>query len=200
MPYSHQLTDAEKREILRIARTAIAEWTLSQRLPPGKPHKKTLLEPAGAFVSLHRGNALRGCIGIVEAQKPLYLAVQEMAVAAATRDPRFGPVTSRELDELDIEVSVLGGLEPLGSPADVAIGVHGLSIDQGGARGLLLPQVASKRGWSAEEFLAALCEKARLPDDAWQRDDAVIQRFTAQVFDDDEYPPIDPMALLGEDD
>ena len=199
MPYTHQLTDDEKREILRIARTAIAEWTLSQRLPPGKPHKQTLLELAGAFVSLHRANALRGCNGTVEAAKPLSLVEQEMAVAAATRDPRVGPLTSRELDDLDIEVSVLSGLETVTSPADIEIGVHGLSIDRGGTRGLLLPQVASKREWSPEQFLAAVCDKAGLAADAWQSDDAVVQRFSAQVFGDEEYPAIDPMSLLGDD-
>jgi len=197
MSYSHSLTDDEKRELLRIARTAVREWAYTHRLPPGKPHKESLLEPAGVFVSLHRGKALRGCIGQTEAISPIFRTVQEMAVAAATRDPRFGPVADKELDDITFEVSVLSGFEPISGPADVIVGTHGVVVEAGTRRGLLLPQVAPEQGWNAEELLVNACRKAGLPDDAWQSDATTVQVFTAQVFSEEEYPPVDPMSLLG---
>lgn len=190
------LNDDEKRELLRIARGAVGEWGYTGRLPPGKPHKKALLEPGAAFVSLHRGAALRGCIGTTRAEKPIYQCVQEMAVAAATRDPRFGPVEAEELHELLFEVSVLGPCEPIRAPADVRIGIHGISIVHDQRRGLLLPQVAAKRTWSAEEFLIQACVKAGLPEDGWKHPQAVVERFEAESFDESGFPPIDPMSLL----
>ena len=196
MSYSHQLTDDEKRELLRIARTAVREWNYTHRLPPGKPHKESLLMLGGAFVSLHRGSALRGCIGTIEAAKPIYKTVQEMAVAAATRDPRFGPVTDAEVEKLTFEVSVLSDFAPIKGPDEITIGTHGLVIDLGENRGLLLPQEAPAQGWTAEEFLANVCRKANLDDDAWQVSAATLQRFSAQVFDEVAFPPIDPLSLL----
>jgi len=197
MSYSHPLTEDEKRELLRIARTAVREWAYTHRLPPGKPHKESLLLPAGVFVSLHRGKALRGCIGQTDAVSPIFRIVQEMAVAAATRDPRFGPVDDKEIDDITFEVSVLGPLEPISGPEDLVIGTHGVAIQVGERRGLLLPQVAPAQGWDAEELLVNVCRKAGLPDDAWQGDAATVQRFTAQVFSEEEFPPVDPMSLFA---
>ena len=119
MAYHHSLSDDEKRELLRIARATLREFLSSGRIPPGKPHKQSLLEPAGAFVTLHKGDELRGCIGTTQASTPLYKTIQEMAVAAATRDPRFKPVAEGELPELTIEVSVLGGHSAVASVADI---------------------------------------------------------------------------------
>src|SRR5678815_2828090 len=140
MAYDHSLSDDEKRELLRIARATLREFLHSGRIPPGKPHKDTLLRMAGAFVTLHKEGDLRGCIGTVVETTPLYKTVQEMAVAAASRDPRFPPVREEELADLVIEISVLGGHQPVSAPADIEIGVHGLTIEHGGRRGLLLPQ------------------------------------------------------------
>lgn len=192
-----QYGEDEKQELLRIARTAVREWNYIKRLPPGKPHKQSLLAPAAAFVSLHLGKALRGCIGTTEANQPLYKTVQEMAVAAATRDPRFGPVDDKELERVIFEVSVLHDIEPISGPDEISIGEHGLILDCGSQRGLLLPQVAVAQGWTAPTFLNMVSRKAGLADDDWKRPDAKLSRFQAVVFDEKEYPPVDPMSLLS---
>jgi AmmeMemoRadiSam system protein A len=121
-----------------------------------------------------------------------------MAVAAATRDPRFPPLRPDEIDLIVIEVSVLGDRTPIRDPREIEVGVHGLAISCRGQRGLLLPQVASESGWSAEEFLGRVCGKAQLPVDAWRAPDATVERFTAQVFAETEYPPLDPQEILAQ--
>ncbi len=182
MPYEFLLDDHEKRELLRIARATLKEFLLSGRLPPGAPHRQSMLEPAGVFVSLHRGDSLRGCIGTLAEQKPLYKAIQEMAVAAASRDPRFEPLTLDELALVSIEISVLGPLRRMTHPGDIILGRHGLIVSLHARRGLLLPQVAQQHGFSSDEFLAKTCEKAGLPPDAWQGAEAIVEIFDAQVF------------------
>jgi AmmeMemoRadiSam system protein A len=188
--YSHTLADDEKRELLRIARATLREHSFSGRIPPGKPHRESLLMPAAVFVTLHLGDALRGCIGTTEAEKPLYRAVQEMAVAAATRDPRFTPVGADEVDDLQIEISVIGSSRAIKSPADLVIGTDGVRIESQSHRGLLLPQVAPEAGWDAPTLLARTCAKAGLPDDAWKQPDVTIHAFVAQVFSDHTHPAI----------
>jgi len=186
--YAHTLADDEKRELLRIARATLKEHAYSGRIPPGKPHRESLCAPAGVFVSLHADDELRGCIGTVEASRPLYKAVQEMAVAAASRDPRFPPVTEDELEDIVIEISVLGQARTVRGPDDIVVGVDGLCLDHGARRGLLLPQVATEAGWDAATFLAKTCHKASLPDTAWRDPEAVITAFRAQVFSETTHP------------
>ncbi len=123
---------------------------------------------AGVFVSLHKGDALRGCIGHIEPDQPLSRAVPSSAIAAASTDPRFAPVTTEEMTELQIELSILGPLERIASVGDVEVGRHGLLVERGWNRGLLLPQVAVEWGWDAEAFLSQTCHKAGLPLDAWK--------------------------------
>lgn len=188
MEYAHVLADDEKRELLRIARATLREHAFSGRIPPGKPHRESLCAPAGVFVSLHEGTELRGCIGTVEAEKPLYRIVQEMAVAAASRDPRFSPVGEDEIEDIIVEISVLGAARPVRGPDDVRIGDDGLCIDLGDRRGLLLPQVATHAGWDAPTFLAKTCHKAGLPIDAWRDPAAKVIAFSAQVFSDTTHP------------
>ena len=190
MSYSHQLADDEKRELLRIARATLREHSFSGRIPPGKPHRESLLAPAAVFVTLHLADQLRGCIGTIDEEKPLYRAVQEMAVAAATRDPRFAPVPADEVDDLEIEISVLGTSRRIRGPAELVIGKDGCRVDVQGQRGLLLPQVAREAGWDAATFLVRTCRKAGLPDDAWKASDAQVVAFGAQVFSDKTHPPV----------
>jgi AmmeMemoRadiSam system protein A len=189
MPYRHTLTDEEKRELLRIARATLREYTRTGRIPPGRPHRSSLLAEAGAFVTLRVGGNLRGCIGTQAEDSPLYRTVQEMAVAAASRDPRFSPVTSEEVEDLTIEVSVLGGRERIDTAEQIEIGVHGIAVAHDGRRGLLLPQVASENEWDSETFLARACVKAGLPADHWRNPATEVERFTAQVFDETSHPP-----------
>ena len=125
---------------------------------------------------------LKGCIGSFEAQRSLWETVHEMATAAATRDPRFAPVGARDLGRLDVEISVLSPPRLLRDPADIEIGRHGLEIRRGGARGLLLPQVATDHRLDRETFLSETCRKAGLPPDAWRHPETEIRVFEADVF------------------
>lgn len=189
MEYRHQLADDEKRELLRIARATLREHLDTGRIPPGKPHRESLLTPAAVFVTLHRDHALRGCIGSVEARTPLYRAVQEMAVAAACRDPRFPPLVDEELEQVELEISVLSHARPVRGPDELVIGRDGLVVEAFGRRGLLLPQVAPEAGWDAKTLLERTCVKAGVPADTWQRPDARLTAFNAQVFSERTHPP-----------
>jgi AmmeMemoRadiSam system protein A len=188
MTYEHVLNLDEQKELLRIARTTVKEFLVSGRTPPGAPHKRSLTAPAGVFVSFHEGEALRGCIGTTQESQPIYKAVQEMAIAAATRDPRYRAVRTDELAAMTIEISVLGDRRPMGAPSDIVIGKHGLQVTATSGtrpqRGLLLPKVAVDHGWDAEMFLVRTCEKAGLPPEWWRGNEAHVELFTAQVFDE----------------
>jgi AmmeMemoRadiSam system protein A len=124
---------------------------------------------------------LRGCIGYVIALLPLWQTVMECSIAAATQDPRFVPVQVKELQAIDIEISVLSPLEKVADPETIQVGSHGLVISQHGRRGLLLPQVAVEYRMDRERFLQETCRKAGLPADAWKKG-AEIECFTAFVF------------------
>lgn len=139
---------------------------------------------AGAFVTLRKAGALRGCIGQIEPSDPLGAVVVHCAAAAALEDPRFPPVTDQELPLLSVEVSVLTPLRAVADVDEIEVGRHGLVVARGGRRGLLLPQVAVEWKWSRDEFLAQTCRKAGLPADAWQHG-ASIFVFETQVYDED---------------
>jgi len=187
MTYAHTLAEDESREILRIARATVKEYLLSGRIPPGTPHRPSLVAPAAVFVSFHEGDELRGCIGTTHESSPLFKAVQEMSIAAASRDPRYPPIRLDELAAMTIEVSVLGNRTPIAGPDEVIVGRHGLMVTNravAAQRGLLLPKVAVEHGWDARTFFEHTCEKAGLPAGFWKSGDALIERFTAQVFDE----------------
>lgn len=180
------LTPIEQKELLRIARATLGEYLAVGLIPPGKPHRKSLLEPAGAFVTLKtKRGRLRGCIGTFAATAPLFQAVQEMAVASGTRDPRFPPVAEEELEELELEISVLSPRTPI-EASEVVVGTHGLYITHGHHHGVLLPQVPVEHGWDRETFLTHLCRKAGLPDVAWRDPEARLEAFTAEVFSESD--------------
>jgi len=189
MGYDHVLLDEEKRELLRIARATVREFTRTGYVPPGKPHRQVLCDEASVFVTLHRDGELRGCIGSLQDNTPLYKAVQEMAVAAATRDTRFEPIPEEEVADLEIEISVLGGRKQISAASEIELGTHGLCITKGLVRGLLLPQVAVEHKWDAATFLERVCAKAGLPENAWKDPAATVEVFTAQVFDESQHPP-----------
>ena len=181
-------TEADRHLLLRLAREAIAAYV--GNLPaPAPVMSGALARPGGAFVTLHKHGDLRGCIGHVEAKEPIGRVVPRCAVSAGSSDPRFPPVTSSELDDLDIEISLLGPLEPIAGPADIEIGRHGLVVERGWQRGLLLPQVATEWHWDADTFLAQTCRKAGLTNDAWKHG-ATIWRFEAEVFGEPQRPSV----------
>jgi AmmeMemoRadiSam system protein A len=176
------LTDAEKSELLRIAREAIVCRCQGKPVAECVPSTETLKELRGAFVSLHKKGMLRGCIGTLEARSPLWKCVEEMAQAAAFRDPRFRPVTADELPHLDLEISVLTPFTEIEDPEEIQVGLHGLLIRKGSQGGLLLPQVAAERDWDRITFLQETCRKAGLHPDAWKEKDTTICVFSADVF------------------
>ncbi len=151
-----------------------------RRVPEVSGLSGRLAAPGAAFVTLKKKGRLRGCIGYTEAVAPLFKVVQECAVAAATEDPRFPPVTPAELPSIDLEISVLTPLVPIRAD-EVEVGRHGLMVSHLGRRGLLLPQVPVELGWDRETFLDQTCVKAGLPPDAWRRG-ATLEAFTAEVF------------------
>lgn len=169
----------DRATLLRIARQSIESALSHQRWQPSTPHLR-LLEPRAAFTTLHAGDQLRGCVGYVQAVRPLYLTVAETAVSAALQDPRFAPVTSQELSGLRIEISVLSALRPV-TCDEVHVGRHGLVVTLGSSRGLLLPQVALEYGWDAATFVQQTAFKAGLPPDAVEKG-ATLEAFTAEVF------------------
>ena len=180
------LSDAQQRALVEIARAAVTEAITGQHADAPRPYDLgPLPEATGAFVTLKRDGQLRGCIGTLECTRPLAEEIARVAVSAAREDPRFDPLRQTELDDLDVEVSVLGPLEEIDprDPDAFEIGVHGLVVEQGRRRGLLLPQVATEWGWDRVAFLSHTCTKAGLPADCWQTG-ATVYRFAADVFGD----------------
>ena len=175
------IAERERAGLLAIARNAIARSLgQSASASPDPPAARDLR--AGAFVTLHADGELRGCIGHIGSDRPLSDVVAWCAVSAASRDPRFPPVTAGELPQLDIELSVLGPLEIVNRLEEIEIGRHGPLLESGRRRGLLLPQVATEWGWDAATFLAQTCRKAGLPPDAWPQGGATLYLFDAEVF------------------
>ena len=175
------LTDEQKQLLLRIARRSIESHLTGVVLEqPGDPG---LSKVSGLFVTIKQRGALRGCLGTLEPRGPLAVEVARVAREAATHDPRFAPLDADDWRESSLEISVLGPLEAI-DPADeqaIVIGRHGLVVESGRRRGLLLPQVAVEWNWTREQFLRQTCRKAGLPDEAWQ-DGAMVCRFDADVF------------------
>ena len=180
------LTNEEKHTLLKIARSAIACTLENKTLPPLNFQSETLNRRSGVFVTLRIGENLRGCIGYIEPLFPLAHATQEVAVKAAMEDPRFMPVTSPELNRITIEISVLSPLEELIDTETIEIGKHGLVIDAGYRRGLLLPQVATEYNWDRKQFLKQISLKAGLPPDAWKQKEVKLFTFTVEKFDESE--------------
>jgi len=181
-----RFSSEDRRRLLQEARRAVSDALAGRPAVPAEPEGVLGLH-AGVFVSFHRHGELRGCIGHLDADQPLAAVVARCAVAAATEDPRFAPVSRAELDDCEIEISVLGPIEPIEDAADIIVGRHGLIVEQGWHRGLLLPQVAREQRWDRDTFLARTCAKAGLPGDAWKRG-AKILTFEAEVFSDADAP------------
>ncbi len=180
------LSRADRKKLLSVARVSIDAVLRRKPLPDLKLTESSLTGHQGAFVTLHRDGQLRGCIGRFTAEEPLYRIVSQMAVAAATEDHRFPPVTVPELDKIEIEISVLSPLRKMGDISELELGKHGIYVMKGMRGGCFLPQVADETGWSKEEFLRHCClEKAGLEPDAW-KSDADVFLFTAEVFSEGE--------------
>ncbi|MFC1657903.1 AmmeMemoRadiSam system protein B [Candidatus Omnitrophota bacterium] len=179
------LNQDQRKRLLEIARNSIEHYlSKGRKIELGSPGEPVLSEEYGAFVTLHKHGQLRGCIGNMVGQQPLYLTIRDMAVEAAVGDPRFPALTKDELADVEIEISVLSPLEKIDSPEVIELGRHGVMVRKGLRSGVFLPQVATETGWSKEEFLSSLCaHKAGLSPSAWRDDPSTeIYIFTAEVF------------------
>ena|SRR5579862_504680 len=169
----------ERALLLQLAHDSITS-TLEGRTISLDPPSIHLAEPRGVFTSIYLCGELRGCVGYVLANYPVYRAVAETARAAAFEDDRFPPVTAEEAPQLEIQLSVLTPPRPIRAE-EIEVGRHGLHISWHGRRGLLLPQVPVEHGWDRQTFLEQTCRKAGLPPDAWQKG-ASLEAFSAEVF------------------
>jgi len=174
------LSQEAKTTLLKVARNTLKE-RFNREKEPINTDLPELQEKNGAFVTLHKGNALRGCIGIFTGQGALHSTVASMSLSAAFDDPRFPPLTESELDRIDIEISVLSPLKRIGSVEEIEVGKHGIYLIKGYNRGVLLPQVATEYGWDRETFLSQTCVKAGLNQNCW-KEGAEIYTFTADIF------------------
>jgi hypothetical protein len=175
------LSPEEKTELLRLARSAINQFIREKKIINYNTENLNFLAKKGAFVTLKKKGYLRGCIGFIEPVAPLYQTVIQTSVYAACRDQRFLPVSAEELDDLEIEISVLSPLKKIHDPSLIRVGKHGLVISKGNKRGLLLPQVPVENNWSRETFLKQACLKAGLPPNTW-KSEADIYIFEAIIF------------------
>ena len=179
------ISTAGRAVLLDLARDGIDAAIAGERLPEldetSLPVDVRL--PAAAFVTLREEGELRGCMGRLDEGRACWRNVLSAAANAAVGDPRFAPVVGAERPDLAIEVSVLGPFVELADPADFVPGLHGIVVERGGRRALLLPQVAPENGWGGTEMLSACSWKAGLPQDAWRRPGTRLLVFTALVFD-----------------
>lgn len=175
------LSLADRAALLGIARGAILSH-LGLAPAPSLPSSGPLAQPRGAFVTLHVDGDLRGCLGSFLPDGSLADTVAKMAVAAATRDPRFRAVGAADLPRLEVAVSALAPPRKLEDRRAVRIGKDGLVVTKGFHRGALLPRVAVEHGWDAEQFLRHTCLKAGLPPDAWEEPSALVEAFEAEEF------------------
>jgi hypothetical protein len=193
---SFELSLEEGKFLIQLARRAVNEkLEKGKTIHPPKETPKKLFEQCGVFVtinSLRNGEKeLRGCIGYPYPTSPLVDAVIDSAINAATQDPRFYPLTLKELSKVVFEVSVLTPPAPVEvkNPKEylnkIKVGEDGLIVERGYCRGLLLPQVPIEWGWCEEEFLCQCCIKAGLPPDSWLTKDAKIYKFKAIIFEEE---------------
>jgi AmmeMemoRadiSam system protein A len=179
------LSEEQRETLLRVAREAVE--AAASRLPyEPEADDPELQEPGAAFVTLKKSGQLRGCIGAVEACEPMIESVARMARAAAIEDPRFPPVRPEEVATLTVDISLLSPSKRVTDAMQIEVGRHGLIIEQGANRGLLLPQVATEWGWDREEFLDHTCVKAGLPKGSWRGGACKLYAFEAEVFGETE--------------
>ncbi len=182
-----RLSNPEQNLLLGIAREAVHRHLSSQSLEYPEMPEGGMTKPRGVFVSIHTDRALRGCIGRIHAETPLYETTEECAISAAVADPRFPPLQTAELPKVSFEISAVSPPDQIGAIEGIEVGRHGLMVEQNSLRALLLPQVASLYGWGRIEFLRQTCLKAGLGPDDWKQD-ATVFSFEALVFRETPVP------------
>lgn len=179
------LNKIEQKELLNIAKASIENFVKTGEILEFEVELEALKQRLGAFVTLNKDDQLRGCLGIFSPTSiPLHQVVAEIAIAAASQDKRFNPVTEQELDQLDYEISVLSDLTEIDHWQEIELGKHGVRIEKGFRSGVFLPQVATDNNWDLDKFMGELCsQKAGLAWDCWKQEDTQLFIFTAQVFE-----------------
>lgn len=177
-------------EALKAVRKTLEEVLAGRPAPTLSFADPRFKEHCGLFVTLKKKGELRGCIGLVRGIEPLNQAIGEMAVAAATHDPRFPPVRLNELADIDIEISVLTPMSKVENVSEIKIGCDGLMLQYRGHSGLLLPQVAVEWNWDVEEFLDNLCHKAGLPPGSHLQPGATLLKFSADIFSENSHTSV----------
>jgi uncharacterized protein len=186
------LNDREKEILLEGARKTIVSVFSGQEVErPDYSSYPVLKTHCGAFVTLTEYNSLRGCIGYIIGDQPLFETVCEAAIQASQNDPRFPPVTLQEIKKISIEVSVLSEPFNLNSYDEIEIGKHGLILEEKGRRGLLLPQVPVEHNMNREQFLDAICQKSGFPKNYWRQTQLKLKAFTALVFNEESLSKLD---------
>lgn len=178
------LTQNSKHILLKAAREAVISAVTGDKFTRIETKEPQLLEKCGCFVTIKNKGRLRGCLGVFTADKPLIEMVTQMAASSATNDPRFynDPIESDELDELDIEISVLSPLRETDDPSSLRLGKDGIYIRRGMMSGCFLPQVAEETGWDVEEFLGNCCQgKAGLDYYSWKEPETKVYLFTVEI-------------------
>ncbi len=184
------LTEKQGGKLVNYARDVIESYVCEEEMPE-KPDEEFLERKRGVFVTLRKDGDLKGCIGLPEPQVPLNIAVRDAAISA-TQDRRFPPLEPEEVEDLDVEVTVMSKPERIDvdRPEDyldkIKVGKHGLVIEKGVRSGLLLPQVPEEQGWDCKQYLQGLCEKAGLPTDAWKEKSVTIKCFKGKVFGEEK--------------
>jgi len=186
LPYHQPLTKKEKEELLKIAKISVEKFLKEGKIPQFQPSSQRLKRHQGAFVTLKKEGHLRGCIGHIGEDMPLYEVVSQMAVAAAFYDSRFPPVREQDLPYLEYEISVLSPLKKIRSIDEIKLGVHGVEVVVDDKKAVFLPQVATENNWNLEEFLNHLMLKADLPINYWKENPVDFYIFEADVFSDKE--------------
>ena len=184
-----QLSDSDGERLVKMARAVITEFLKTKnKMKLDSEFEDSFSSNAGIFVTLNHQSNLRGCIGYPLPDKKLFNALEDAAIAAATEDPRFPPVTFEELDQITFEVTVLTPpqeievSDPTEYPSKIKVGRDGLIVKAGLNSGLLLPQVPIEYGWNEETFLDHTCEKAGLEKDYWKKKETKILKFEGIVF------------------
>ncbi|MCX5848585.1 MAG: AmmeMemoRadiSam system protein A, partial [Deltaproteobacteria bacterium] len=183
---STPLTSSDKKTLLAFARETLSRFFLTDTVPLARGFNANLQQPCGAFVTLKKKGELRGCIGRMIGDEPLGKLVGTMAIQAAFNDGRFSPLTADELNDIEIEISVLTPMKQVAGAADIVVGRDGVLLSKDGHHAVFLPQVATEQRWNREELLDNLCLKAGLAAGSWKKG-AQLSTFQAVVFSESQF-------------
>jgi len=176
------ITEEQKEFLLRLARESILSWLENREVSMKQPADEIFERKMGGFVTIHKNGQLRGCIGYIKGYFSVFETIKDMARSAAFKDPRFLPLTRKELKEIDIEISLLSELELVNDIKEIKVGRDGLVLENEVTSGILLPQVPVEWNWDRDTFLQQVSLKAGLNKNAWKDPQCELFRFQAEIF------------------